>query len=56
MMYVGKVVSEVTANISIERENGVESILYPGVKREKYDATLWGDTRTHMGTSINYVF
>jgi hypothetical protein len=27
----------VTAGISIERKNGVESILYLGVKRGKYD-------------------
>jgi hypothetical protein len=36
-MYVGKVVSEVTASISISNNNDVESILYLGVKREKYD-------------------
>jgi hypothetical protein len=37
MMYVGKVVSKVTASISIDRQNGVEIILYLGVKMERYD-------------------
>jgi hypothetical protein len=37
MMYVGKVVSEVTAGISIERQKWCRKHPLSGVKGEKYD-------------------